>query len=63
MDKGGLDGRSGCSQSEPILMMYLQKDACTFHENRRGSQFSRTIVCTDRMCSRLIMVFKSETSV
>ena len=62
MDKCWLDGRSGCSHTESILITYLQKDACTFHKNRRGSLFT-TIFCTGRIWSRLNMVFKNETSV
>ena len=58
MDKGGLDGRSGCSQTDSIPITYLQKDDGTFHKNRRGSQFRRTIVCSDRIWSKLNMVSK-----
>ena len=56
MDKGGLDGRSGCSQTGSTPMTYLQKDASTFHKNRRGSQ-SSTMLFTGRIWSRLNMVF------
>ena len=45
-----------------ILIMYLQKDACTFHKDSRGSQFRRTTACTDRIWSRPKMVFNNETS-
>ena len=57
----GFDGRSGCSQTGFILMTYLLKDACTFHKNRRGSQFRMTIVCID--CIWLALVFNNETGV
>ena len=61
MNKGRLDDRSRCSQTGSIHMMYLSKDACTFHKNRRGSQFRMIIVCTD--CIWLALVFNNETGV
>ena len=45
---------TSCDYSTHILLLDMT--------NRRGSQF-RTIFCTDRIWSRLNMVFKNETSI